>query len=95
MVVGKFLYYGRAIETPILVALNEIGTQQAAPTKNTNKAATWLMDFLAWHPDGKVRYYAGNMQLAVDYLPFPFFLLVDVRAIRRGSLLAFAFDNSS
>ena len=30
---GTFLYYGRAMEPPILVALNDIGTQQAATTK--------------------------------------------------------------
>lgn len=65
-IVGKFLYYGRALKTPTLVALNEIGSQQSEPTKNTVKVANWLMDFLAWHPDGKIRYYAGNMQLAVD-----------------------------
>ena len=34
-VVGTFLYYGRAVEPPILVALNDIGTQQANPTENT------------------------------------------------------------
>ena len=65
-IVGKFLYYARAIETPTLVALNEIGTQQAAPTENTKKEAQWLMDFLSHHSNGKIRYFAGNMQLAVD-----------------------------
>ena len=28
--------------------------------------ANWLMDFLSWHPNGKIRYFAGNMQLAID-----------------------------
>ena len=55
-IVGKFLYYGRAIETPSLVALNDIGTQQSAPTQNAMDQATWLMDFLSWHPNGKVRF---------------------------------------
>ena len=63
---AKFLYYGRAIETPILVALNEIGTQQAAPTTKTLDEANWLMDFLSWHSDGKIRYFAGTMQLVVN-----------------------------
>ena len=58
------MYYGRAIETPILVVLNEIGTQQAAPTTKTLNKSNWLMDFLSWHPIG--RYFAGTMQLAVD-----------------------------
>ena len=65
-IVGTFLYYARAVETPILVALNDIGTQQAEPTKNTKLEADWLLEFLAWHPRAKIRYFSGNMQLAVD-----------------------------
>ena len=74
-IVGSFLYYGRALETPTLVALNDIGRQQAIPTKNTLKETEWLMDFLSHHPDAKIRFFAGNMQLAVDsdasYLVIP------------------------
>ena len=33
-ITGTFLYYARAVESPILVALNNIGTQQANPTVN-------------------------------------------------------------
>ena len=65
-IVGTFLYYARAIETPILVALNEIGTQQSAPTEKTRQEVNWLMDLLAHHPDAKIRYFAGSMQLTVD-----------------------------
>ena len=65
-IVGTFIYYGRALETPTLVALNNIGTQQAAPTQNTLKETSWLVDFLMHHPEAKIRFFAGNMQLAVD-----------------------------
>ena len=65
-IVGTFLFYGRALETPTLVALNDIGHQQSSPTKNTLKETNWLMDFLAHHPNAKIRFFAGNMQLAVD-----------------------------
>ena len=34
---GTFLYYGLAIDPTILPALNEIATQQSAPTENTLK----------------------------------------------------------
>ena len=34
-IVGTFLYYARAVDSPMLPALNEIGTQQSAPTKST------------------------------------------------------------
>ena len=36
-IVGTFLYYGRALDNTILCSLNDIGTQQASPTKNTIK----------------------------------------------------------
>jgi hypothetical protein len=36
-VVGSFLYYARAIDTNILMALSDIATQQAVPTENTKK----------------------------------------------------------
>ena len=65
-IVGKFLYYGQAVETPILVTLNEIGIQQSEPKRNTEKETMWLMDFLTWHPNATIRYYAGKMQSAVD-----------------------------
>ena len=34
---GTFLYYGVAVDPTILPALNEISTQQSAPTENTLK----------------------------------------------------------
>jgi hypothetical protein len=36
-VVGSFLYYARAVDVTILMALSDIATQQAAPTENTKK----------------------------------------------------------
>ena len=32
-IVGSFLYYGRAIDNTILVALNELAASQSAPTE--------------------------------------------------------------
>jgi hypothetical protein len=36
-VVGSYLYYARAVDLTILMALSDITTQQAAPTENTKK----------------------------------------------------------
>jgi hypothetical protein len=36
-VVGSFVYYARAVDPTILMALFNIATQQAAPTENTRK----------------------------------------------------------
>jgi hypothetical protein len=34
-IVGSFLYYARAVDPTILMALSDIATQQSAPTENT------------------------------------------------------------
>ena len=60
---GSFLYYARAVDPTILRALNEIATQQAAPTLETNKKVSMLMDYLNTYPNAKLRYYAGSMTL--------------------------------
>ena len=72
---GAFLYYARAVDPSILPALNEIATQQSAPTLETNKKVSMLMDYLNTYPNAKLRYYAGDMILKVDsdaaYLVLP------------------------
>ena len=64
--VGTFLYYGRAVEPTILVALNDISGEQAKPTPSTKKDLAMLMDFLATYPNATIRYVAGTMQLKVE-----------------------------
>ena len=74
-IVSTFLYYGRAVEQPILPALSEIATYQAASTTDTVAKTKMFMDFLATHPSAKIRYYTGTMQLHVEsdaaYLVLP------------------------
>ena len=74
-IVGSLLYYARAIESPILPALNEISHRQASPTANTLNKCKMLLDYCASHPNGKVRYKASQMILNVDtdaaYLVLP------------------------
>ena len=73
--VGSHLYYGRAIEHPMLVALNEIGHSQSKPTENTMKTLRQLLDYAATRPDAKIRFYASDMILLTDsnaaYLVLP------------------------
>ena len=64
--VGTFLYYGRAVEPTILVALNEIGMDQSKPTQNTVDQLDMLMDYLATYPNAVLRFYAGTMQLKAE-----------------------------
>ena len=62
---GTFLYYARAVDPTILVALNEISNNQAQPTVLTGKACDMLLDYLATHPDATIRYYASDMILCI------------------------------
>ena len=74
-VTGSLLYYGRAIESPILPALNEIAHRQATPTKNTIDKCKMLLDYCATNPNGKICFHASDMILHVDtdaaYLVLP------------------------
>lgn len=74
-ITGTFLYYGRGVDPTILPALNEISSQQAAPTEETLQKCNMLMDYLHTHPDAKIRYHASDMRLYLEtdaaYLVLP------------------------
>ena len=55
-IVGAVLYYGRMIDNTILVACNDIASQQASATEKTLKLTTWLLDYLATHPKAKITF---------------------------------------
>jgi hypothetical protein len=60
-----FLYYRRAVDQTIIVALNEISNSQAPPTKKTERACTMLLDYISTHPDATICFHASDMILAV------------------------------
>ena len=74
-IVGKFLYYGRAVDPTVLTALGDISTAQAAPTVTTTNKTSMLMDYLHTFPNAKLRFIAGDMQLHIEsdaaYLVIP------------------------
>ena len=74
-VAGTFQYYGQAVDSTMLVALNEIGTNQAAPTATTKAKVDWLFDYALTHPSATIRYHASDMILHVEsdaaYLVLP------------------------
>ena len=59
----------------MLVAVNELASQQVAPTQDTIKTCDMLMDYAHTHPDAKIRYHTSDMQLYIDsddaYLVLP------------------------
>ena len=46
-VVGSFLYYSRAIDSTLLVALNEIAAHQSSPTQYISSKCKQLLDYAA------------------------------------------------
>jgi hypothetical protein len=71
---GTFLYYSN-VDYCILPALNEISSEQSAPTTDTEDSSNWLMDYLHTYPNAVLRFYASDMILktTVDaaYLVLP------------------------
>ena len=61
---GALLFYGRAVDNKLLVAINAIGIQQATATEATNEAVATLLDYLATYPNDGTLYHASDMVLA-------------------------------
>jgi Reverse transcriptase (RNA-dependent DNA polymerase) len=64
-IIGVLLYYARAVDSSMLVALGSLASAQSKATINTMKAANQLLDYAATHPDAKVRYHPSDMVLHV------------------------------
>ena len=50
-IVGSLLYVGRAVNNKLLLALSEIGAQQAAAKEDTAAAIGKLLDYVATYPN--------------------------------------------
>ena len=66
VVVGTLLYYARALDSTMLPALNDIGSQQALPTEKVKQKIQQLLDYANTYKNLFVRFYASDMQLHVD-----------------------------
>jgi hypothetical protein len=64
-IVGTFIFYGRAIDSTMLVALGTIASKQLRGTHTTAQAVTQLLNYAAAHPDATVRYHASDMCLHI------------------------------
>ena len=65
-IAGTFLYYSRAIDPTMLVALNEIASVQSKPTRQTLQKCDRLLDYAATYPNVKLRFFESDMVLHVD-----------------------------
>ena len=64
-VCGKFLFYGRAVDSTVLTPISAIASQQAQPTEETMTQVTQLLDYLATQEEAVLTYSASEMILAV------------------------------
>jgi hypothetical protein len=64
-VIGSVLYYTRAVDPTVLMPINDIATEQTKATEKTQAATNQLLDYLATHPDGTIRYHASDMILHI------------------------------
>ncbi len=62
---GILLYYCRAVDATMLVALNAISTQQASSTQKTMERVKQLLDYCASQEEAVLTYHASNMVLAI------------------------------
>jgi hypothetical protein len=62
---GTFLYYGRALESTMLVAFSTLSSNQSKSTKQALIAMTQLLNYCATHPDAVVNFRANNMGLHI------------------------------
>jgi hypothetical protein len=60
-IVGSILYYARAVDMTVLMALSMIASEQTKGTECTMEKALQLLDYLATHPNAKVLFRASDM----------------------------------
>jgi hypothetical protein len=64
-IVGSILYYSRAVNMTVLIALSTIAVEQTKATEKTMAQCTQLLDYLSGHVDAKVRFHASDMILNI------------------------------
>jgi len=64
-IIGTFLFYARAVDNTMLVALGTLAAAQSKGTEATMDAAVHLLNYAASHPDAIVRFRASDMILHV------------------------------
>jgi hypothetical protein len=62
---GILLYYGRAVDSTILVGLSSLAAAQSKPTAHTMSLVKWQLDYVATNPDATLMYKKSNMVLAM------------------------------
>ncbi len=64
-IVGSILYYARAVNMMVLMALSSIAVKQTKVMEKTMAQCTQLLDYLSGHAVSKVRFHASDMILNI------------------------------
>ena len=64
-VIGCVLYYGRALDMTNIPELSTIASEKSSATENTERKVEQLLEYVAIHPDDKVKYHAPDMILNI------------------------------
>jgi hypothetical protein len=64
-IVGSILYYARAVDITVIMALSSIVVEQTKATEKTMARCTQLLDYLSGHADAKVRFHVSDMILNI------------------------------
>jgi hypothetical protein len=65
-VIGSILYYSRAVNGTVLMALSSIAIEQSKGTTNTMEKAKQLLNYLATYPSATIRFRASNIIMNVN-----------------------------
>jgi hypothetical protein len=65
-IIGVLLFYARAVDSTMLVALSSLASAQAQGTEATALAATRLLNYAATNPNAVLRFHASDMVLHID-----------------------------
>ena len=55
-IVGAMMFYGRAVDNKLLVALSELGQKQAAATQEKNDTILHLLDYVVTYPSDGINF---------------------------------------
>ena len=62
-IVGTFLFYSRAINPTMLMALSIIVTEQTQGAQTTKEKAEHFLNYAAMHPNTTIKFYKSDMIL--------------------------------
>ena len=84
-VIGVLLYYARAVDNTLLVALGSLAS--APHSENTAEAIVHLLNYCATHPDAIVRFHASDIMVLLVHSDASYLSEANARSRSGGGLL--------